>query len=100
MAGYKHYQVDRNKFGNSLGVFGRGRNFRKDSVNKTEKLMNGIATWTSFYRANPHRFVEDYLGIALKPFQKILIYFMMHFNYLIYLAARGQGKNTIMGEIQ
>ena len=30
---------------------------------KSERIMNGIAVWAGFYRANPHRFVVDYLNI-------------------------------------
>lgn len=62
---------------------------------KSEKIMNGIAYWASFYRHNPHRFVKDYLGIDLKLFQKILLYAMMHNNYFMYIAARGQGKTYL-----
>lgn len=41
---------------------------------KSAKIMNGVATWCSFYRANPHRFARDYLGITLKLFQIILLW--------------------------
>lgn len=59
---------------------------------KSERLMNGVAYWAAFYRANPHRFCKDYLNIkGLRLFQKILLYAMMHNNYFIYLASRGQG---------
>ena len=40
--------------------------------NKTDKIMNIVAERASYYRANPHRFVKDYLGIELKLFQKNL----------------------------
>ena len=33
--------------------------------------MQGVAEWCAFYRENIHRFVEDYLHIKLKLFQKI-----------------------------
>ena len=97
MASYANYQVDRNKRKNGINIFKKGRNFNKknDNLTKSEKLMNGISIWASFYRANPHRFVKEYLGINLKLFQQILIYMMMHFNYFMYLAARGQGKSFL-----
>ena len=62
---------------------------------KSERILQGIAIWCSFYRANPHRFVKDYLNINLKLFQKILLYAMMHNNYFMYIAARGQGKTYL-----
>ena len=58
---------------------------------KDDKLMRGVGIWVSYDRLFPHKFVEDYFGIFLKPFQKILIYFMIHFNHFMYLASRGQG---------
>ena len=68
---------------------------RKKVRSKSEKLEEGVDEWTSFYRANPHRFVRDFLGIELKIFQQILLYLMMHFNFLTYIAARGQGKTFL-----
>lgn len=62
---------------------------------KSDRIMNGIATWCSFYRANPHRFCKDYLNINLKLFQKILIYMMNYSNYFMYIASRGQGKTYL-----
>ena len=58
---------------------------------KSQRIMSGISAWAAFYRENPQRFCGDYLNIKLKLFQKILIYAMMHNNYIMYLASRGQG---------
>ena len=63
---------------------------------KAERIMNGVATWTSYYRSNPHRFCEEYLNINLKVFQKMLICMMNHSNYFMYLASRGQGKTFLI----
>ena len=65
------------------------------STEKHERMMEGIAIWTSFYRNNPHRFVKEFLNIDLKLFQIFLLYSMMHNNYVIYVAARGQGKTWL-----
>lgn len=64
---------------------------REIANEKSERIMLGIAEWCAFYRSNPHRFVLDYLNVKLKLFQKILLYEMMHNNYTMYIAARGQG---------
>ena len=69
---------------------------RKKSVkeienDKSNRMMEGVAVWASFYRYNPHRFVKDYLNVKLKLFQKILLYMMMCSNFFMYIAARGQG---------
>lgn len=62
---------------------------------KAEKLMDTIAFRAGYYRANPQRLVQDYFNISLKCFQKILLFMMMHCNYLIYCASRGQGEQII-----
>jgi len=63
---------------------------------KIKKTMNAVAKWCSFYRANPQRFVKDYLSIDLKLFQQILIYMMMCSTHFMYLASRGQGKSFLI----
>lgn len=97
MAGYKYFQVNRNKAFKGINIFAKNNNFNNSTKNltKSERLMNGIALWCSYYRYYPHIFVEEYFGIRLKLFQKILIFFMMHYNYFMYFAARGQGKTWL-----
>lgn len=62
---------------------------------KTERLMEGVAYWASFYRANPQRFVKEYLNIDLKLFQKIIIFIMMSCTHFMFIASRGLGKTWI-----
>ena len=62
---------------------------------KSERMMEGIGYWASFYRKNPQRFVKEYLNIQLKLFQKILIYCMMNNYYFMYIASRGSGKTWL-----
>lgn len=52
--------------------------------------------WASYWRANPHRFVEEYLGVHLFFFQKILIYMLNINPFFMYIAARGQGKSFLI----
>ena len=63
---------------------------------RSEQIMNGVATWASFYRSNPHRFCKDYLNINLKLFQKILIYMINVSTNFMYIASRGQGKTFLI----
>ena len=60
------------------------------------RVMDGVACWASYYRANIHRFCADYLGLHLKLFQKILIYMMNESTNFMYVAARGQGKTFLV----
>lgn len=69
----------------------RKKSIQELEADKAQKIMEIVAWRAGFYRANPQRFVEEVLEIKLKLFQKILLYAMMHFDYIMYLAARGQG---------
>ncbi|MEX0598794.1 MAG: hypothetical protein WD512_20085, partial [Candidatus Paceibacterota bacterium] len=95
----KPFKIGKNKHRTGeKDIFSRSKNYDKTDriLSKSEKLRNGFKKWTSFYRANPHRFVEDYLGIKLKLFQLILLYMMNHANFFMYIAARGQGKSFLI----
>lgn len=98
MAGYQYFEVKRNKQKNSVGLYDKKANYNKsnEKLTKSEKLMQGINIWVSFYRARPDIFVEDYLGITLKPFQKVLLYVMIHYNYTMFFASRGLGKSWLV----
>lgn len=89
MATYSNYNKDNQQ--KKYDIFSQRRNLNKSMENatKSEKLMNGVGLWTSYYRLFPHLFVRDYLGIHLKVFQMILIYFMAHYHYFLYIASRG-----------
>lgn len=63
---------------------------------KIDRVMSGVNAWASFYRANPHRFAHDYLGLTLDRFQQIILCMMFKFANLIYLASRGGGKSFLM----
>lgn len=66
------------------------------SDNREASILAGVDAWAGFYRANPHRFAADYLGVHLKLFQKILLFMMNICNYFCYIAARGQGKSFLL----
>ena len=97
MAGYQNFEVKRNKATKTVGVFDKTRsyNISEQKFTKSERLMNGVAEWCAFYRSRPDIFAEEYLGLSLKPFQKILLYCMIHYNYTMFLASRGLGKTWL-----
>lgn len=87
------FQVNRNKNKSGGNIYTREKKQRKDAPkNKSERLNEGVLEWTSFYRANPHRFIKDYFGIELKLFQIILIFMMFHSNIVYFIASRGLGR--------
>lgn len=90
------FQVNRNKNKSGGNIYTREKKQRKDAPkSKSERLNEGVLAWTSFYRANPHRFIRDYFGLELKLFQVILIYMMFHSNIVYFIASRGLGKSYL-----
>lgn len=57
--------------------------------------MTAVGLWASFYRANIHRFITDYLHIQLKLFQVIIVLMMQEAATIVIIAARGIGKTFI-----
>ena len=47
------------------------------ATEKSNRILEGVATWAAFYRANPQRFAKDYLHIELKTFQKLKQKFLL-----------------------
>lgn len=95
MASYKNYSKENQNKKGDIFKERRSLNKKMDSLNKSERLMEGIGIWTSWYRLFPHLFVRDYLNINLKIFQQIIIYFFMSRNISCYIASRGQGKTFL-----
>lgn len=72
------------------------KSVKEIAQDKEQKIMETVAWRAGYYRANPHRFVSEVLNITnLKLFQKIILWCMMHYNYIMYIAARGQGKTYL-----
>lgn len=71
------------------------KNIKEIALEKEQRLMETIAWRAAYYRANPCRLVEEVWGIHLKLFQKIILHNMVHNNFTMYLAARGQGKTYL-----
>lgn len=60
-----------------------------------KKFLDKVKLWASFYRCYPFMFAKDYIGLNLKLFQKILLFCMFHFNFFMFIAARGLGKSWL-----
>lgn len=77
---------------------GKNKNLSDKEIerDRTETIMNIVAERCSYYRANPQRFVEEFLGIKLKLFQKIIIWAMMVCDAFYFVATRGIGKTYLV----
>lgn len=58
--------------------------------------MSKIMKWIGFYREHIDVFIEDYLEVKLKLFQKIILVMMDCNLYFLFLAARGIGKSYVI----
>lgn len=63
---------------------------------KTTRIMRTIALRCAYYRANPQRFAEEFLGLKLKLFQKIVLWAMMTYDAFYFVACRGIGKTFLV----
>jgi len=59
---------------------------------KREKLI----LWTTFFRRNPHRFVETYLGIKLFPYQIIWFWLMSQSDVFVAICSRAAAKSFLV----
>src|SRR5699024_5876157 len=95
MAGYSNYRKDSAKYTSKINLFKVERNHRKNGESKTDKFNRQMHIWVSYYRANPHRFAKEFLGLNLHLFQAILLWGMMHHNIFMFIASRGIGKSFL-----
>jgi hypothetical protein len=66
-----------------------------DSQSREQRVLEGVAIWASYYRANPDKFAADYLHLDLHVFQKILLVMMNIVNTFVMIGARGIGKSFL-----
>jgi len=93
MAGHLNHESDAKKY-NNPNPYMTTPNYNKKQENdfSDNKFMAKVKKWASFYRQFPFKFAEDYIGLQLKVFQKILLYCMFHFYFFMFIAARGLSK--------
>ena len=52
--------------------------------------------WITFWRRNPHRFIETYFGIRLFPYQVLMIWILQRSNLAYIVASRAAAKSWII----
>lgn len=61
-------------------------------VDKYARIMEQIGKYGAFYRENPNRFIKEYFGITLKPFQEIMMCEMFDAGAVCFVGCRGISK--------
>lgn len=69
---------------------------KSKNVSIFQKRETNLMNWVGFWRKNPHRFADDYVGVKLHMYQKILLYLMNVNDIFMYIAARGAGKSFLL----
>jgi len=75
------------------------RRRKKVNKSKTKRFMENFEAWVAYWRANPQRFITEYLGLKLYDFQKVLIYMMFMYPSFIFAASRGLNYAGLSGKI-
>lgn len=70
--------------------------FPKGTWLSDQDHVNHFLLWNTFFRRNPHRFVETYLNITLYWYQSITLYLMFVCTIVVIVAARAAAKSFII----
>lgn len=68
-----------------------------DNTGLTEKQLNNVKKWISYYRRNFDLFTEEVLGIKLYPIQKMKIHMMGVADDYFDISTRGSAKSFLVG---
>lgn len=71
------------------------KNKKKEKAQSWEEQREHIIAWTSYYRRNLDIFIEEYLEIKLKFFQRVMVYLFCNYDILFFIMSRGSGKTFI-----
>ena len=71
------------------------RRLKKKKITLQEQYSENFEEWVAYWRANPQRFITEYLGLPLYDFQKFLIWEMNKFPNYIFIGARGIAKSSL-----
>ena len=98
MASFNNFESKEKKERNSKDLTKRRETKNKEGqiLSKSERIQEGLNIWVGYWRANPQRFVDEYLGLRpFSTFQRILLYMMFDTNYFLWWASRGLGKSHL-----
>lgn len=65
-------------------------------ITNEETFLESFSIWVAYYRMFPHKFIEDYFGIKLKPFQIYIMYMIFKKPNSMLIGTRGIGKTFIV----
>jgi len=79
----------------SQDPFVRPKNMVRSKLIEGERKER-LKRWITFFRRNPHRFIETYFGIKLHPYQILMIWVLQRSNLAYIVASRAAAKTWII----
>lgn len=70
--------------------------FPSDHFLSKKENVEKVIDWNTFYRRNPHRFAEHYLGLTLHLYQVIILYLMFLSPTFCLVASRAAAKSYVI----
>ena len=89
------FQQDYIKNANIQSVFKKTKSSVRHDIIQGERREQ-YKKWITFYRRNPHRFIKDYFGITLFPYQILIIWILQKSNLAYIVASRAAGKTWLI----
>lgn len=71
------------------------KSMTKSSVIEGERKER-LKRWITFFRRNPVRFISDYFGIKLFPYQMLMIWVLQRSNLAYIVASRASAKTWVI----
>jgi len=95
MSSYDNYKNNNNSGKNKQSIFEKPKDMQLSKELDNEKKER-YKRWITFFRLNPHIFIEYYLGIRLFPYQKLVIWMLQRSNLFYWVAARASAKSFMI----
>jgi hypothetical protein len=89
------YKNQTSKNATSQDLFVRPKEMVRNNKIEGEK-KDRLKRWITFFRRNPHRFVELYFGIKLFPYQIIMLWVLQKSNLAYIVASRASAKTFMI----
>ena len=89
------FQDDYRKDSKTQDVFRKRKDMRLSKDIQSERREN-LILWNTFFRRNPHRFVEMYMGVKLFPYQIIWFYLMSISDTFVAICSRAAAKSFLV----
>ena len=91
----EYYSPDFNKNAISNDVFKQPKVMVRSKVLEGERKER-MKRWITFFRRNPARFAETYFGIALHPYQVLIMWVLQRSNLCYICSARASAKTFMI----